>query len=221
MVVNCAEHICKTNCVNIVYLRIFLENILHKQKQRQIALFDYYIHSKNIFTFPFPVSYFIAKVHLTPYKSPYYPGLYPGVCHKDKSSVRGRLADKLSKRFTKHIGLPHTLADSCRKNSTMHSLKEQAVFSFTVPTWFMNEKPPGSREQPTSSPTTNPWLFSSPNVFSVHTVLHCGRSAYARGMSENMDRHSMDSYIVKCVLQEVCLHIVFHFLQLKHLFLCI
>ncbi|KAK2884689.1 hypothetical protein Q8A73_021163 [Channa argus] len=47
------------------------------------------------------------------------------------------------------------------------------------PTWFMNEQPPGSRDQPTSSATTNHWLSSSQNVFTVHSVLHCGQGALA------------------------------------------
>lgn len=61
------------------------------------------------------------------------------------------------------VGLAKARASRCslHKSSTMRSLKsaggEMSVFSFTVPTWFMNEQPPGSRDQPTSSanqPTT-------------------------------------------------------------------
>ena len=61
------------------------------------------------------------------------------------------------------VGLAKDRASRCslHKSSTMRSLKsaggEMSVFSFTVPTWFMNEQPPGSRDQPTSSanqPTT-------------------------------------------------------------------
>lgn len=44
-----------------------------------------------------------------------------------------------------------------------------SVFSFTVPTWFMNEQPPGSRDQPTSSATNQPLaVFQSKCVHSAH-----------------------------------------------------
>lgn len=39
--------------------------------------------------------------------------------------------------------------------STIPSLRVP-VFSFTAPTWFMNEQPPGSRDQPTSAAANQP-----------------------------------------------------------------
>lgn len=47
--------------------------------------------------------------------------------------------------------------------------REMSVFSFTVPTWFMNEQPPGSRDQPTSSATDQPLaVFQSKCALSAH-----------------------------------------------------
>ena len=63
----------------------------------------------------------------------------------------------LTEKLLVDVGLAKARASRCslHKSSTMWSLKsaggEMSVFSFTVPTWFMNEQPPGSRDQPTSS----------------------------------------------------------------------
>lgn len=49
---------------------------------------------------------------------------------------------------------------------------EMSVFSFTVPTWFMNEQPPGSGDQPTSSATNQPLaIFQSKCVLSARFPL--------------------------------------------------
>lgn len=50
--------------------------------------------------------------------------------------------------------------------------REMSVFSFTVPTWFMNEQPPGSGDQPTSSATNQPLAgFQSKCVHSARSPL--------------------------------------------------
>lgn len=93
--------------------------------------------------------------------------------------------------------------------------RQMSVFSFTVSTWFMNEQPPGSRDQPTSSTANQPLaVFQSKCIHCAHFTPLCvdGELLQTEGMSKNMETdkagvlHSHGSAYYD--VQELCWHIL-------------
>lgn len=67
-----------------------------------------------------------------------------------------------------------------------------SAFSFTVPTWFLNEQPPGSRDQPTSSadqPTTGPLPVQMCSQCTLCSAVDRGLMLLS-GVPENTERGS-------------------------------
>lgn len=121
---------------------------------------------------------------------------------------------------------PSTSCCSLHKNSTMWSLKVWAgiclCFHLQFPPglWMNNRQAPETGPHPPQP--TNRWLSSSPNVFTVHTLLCCGQRAHAarRYVRKYGERdsagvvHSRGSTYYE--VQELCWQISLHFLSLKH-----